>query len=103
MQLRYLGFIVSLMNSFVEKDVTEELAVLRSVNSFTEIMTDCILQFKDVTENFCIFRKNGNDLLITLYVFVIHMNLLVVLENLFFLIATRHEDTRVICMDYLTV
>ncbi|MEE0272379.1 hypothetical protein [Coprococcus eutactus] len=69
LQLRYLGFIVSLMNSFVEKDVTEELAALRSVNSFTEISTDCILQFKDVTENFCIFRKNGNDLLVTLYVF----------------------------------
>lgn len=69
LQLRYLGFIVSLMNGFVEKDVTEELAVLRSVNSFTEIPTDCILQFKDVTENFCIFRKNGNNLLVTLYVF----------------------------------
>ena len=69
LQLRYLGFVFSLMNDFVEKDVTDELTILRNVDDFAKVTTDCILQFKDVTENFCIFRKNDKDLLVTLYVF----------------------------------
>ena len=69
LQLRYLGFILSLMDSFIEKDVTRELAVLRNVNGYAKIATDCIVQFRDVTENFCIFRKNGEETIATLYVF----------------------------------
>lgn len=69
LQLRYLGFVLSLMNSFTERDVTRELTRLRSVDRCAKIVTDCIVQFKDVTENFCIFRKSDKETIATLYVF----------------------------------